>query len=118
MQLTLLRSGRAEIVPTVDPAARRPQSGDPEFGAIRARHGLKSIQFADIAARRHDVNLEWPKSRGGQAIHGAPGKTIAALPANRIVRLRRRAVEADLNVQIIERGATPRRFVSQKRAIG
>ena len=103
VQLALLRRGGVQLVPDVGAPTGRAQPGQPELGAVPVGDRLEGVQLAEVVPGGHDRELEPGEPGVGQVLHRGHGDVVGARPADRVVHLRRRAVEGELHVDVVAR---------------
>ncbi len=97
----LLVLGRVEVVPRVGAAARRPQSGDAQLGAVTVGERFQVVELVDVVAGDDDGDLERAEARGGEMVHRRPGPGVGAVAADGVVGRCIDAVEAHLDVEVV-----------------
>ena len=108
VELALLGGGRVQLVPDVGAAARRPQPGDPQLRAVAVGDRLELVELADVLAGDDDGDLGAARSRPRRGAPCAAERRVeGARAADGVVDLGGRAVERDLDVDVVG-GGEPR----------
>ena len=65
------------------------------------------VQLLHVLARHDDADFEGAEAGGGQIVHGRPGGGKGAFAADGVVAGSGGTVDADLDVEVVERGELP-----------
>ena len=118
VEVALLGLGGVQLVPDVGPAAGRAQPGDPQLGAVGVGERLELVELAGVLAGDDDGDLEVLHPGLGQVLQRPGGGGEGAGAADGVVDLGRRAVQGDLDVDVVGAGQLRRARLVQLDAVG
>ncbi len=118
VQFALLLGGGMQLVPHVRAATGGPQAREPQLRAEPVRDDLELVQLGDVRAGADHRQLEVLHPGIREILHRGHRGLVGARPADRVVDVRRGAVEGDLHVDVVVGGQSPRHLRSQLHAVG
>ncbi len=101
VQLTLLLLGGVQFVPHVGAATRRPQARDAQRRTEPVGELLELVELAHVLAGDYNGDLGILEPRLGEILQRTHGHRERTRPAHSVVHLGGRAVERDLDVDVI-----------------
>ncbi len=118
VELALLRLGGVQLVPHVGAPPGRAQPGDPQLRAVGVGERLELVELAGVLSGDDDGDLEVLHPGLGQVLQGAGGGGEGAGAADGVVDLGGRAVQGDLDVDVVGGRELRRALLGELHAVG
>ena len=118
VELNLLCLRRMQVVPGVDAATRRTETGEPKFCAVFVRKRFVRVDLFDIFASHDDGKLELTEVGIAQMVHGGANSGVGAFTAHRVIGYFVDTIKRDLNVDVVHRRQTLGGFGGDATTVG
>ena len=118
VDLPLLLVGGVQLGPRVHASSGGPEPGDPQLRAVRVGQRLEAVELVDVVPGHDDRDLEGPEPGLGQVVHRPPRRGVGAHAPDGVVGGGVQAVEADLDVEVVELGEATGRGTVDEGAVG